>query len=445
MAALTVPSIRHGPDGSYPKPKRSAHIDDLPPEILVSILMLHTFGAEEEMHRSRLRMVRVPFYRGLSQVSRRWRTITLAFPGLWSVVPHFTGSTASTELRLSRCSVSPIDFVIPLGIPWTKDWCQKAIRLVLPHLSRVRSLDLCLDMYIANDTSGELADHPLLRDLLHALATQPMPLLEDVNIDFCSLAYWKKDYPVFNDPRVPKGLLTEHPSPRLKKMSMCCCITPMPSPFFASSLRHLELHDVRGWKNVDDMIIGLQLTPLLESFTFADDSSFFEVPSFDVTRSNIHPLRCVRLDNLTYMQLSNMAAFNAVVFSYLAIPCSARVFIYNHDEFNQERFTEDHLTMLVEALQGHFSPAAASEAQFGRVDVKEDHIRAIPNNSEIGGPSLLAEFRLGIPYRAGYRDPIGEKLVRCCLSLPVFCRAGAVHFSQRAHKLQNPAIEEAVF
>ncbi|KZV60600.1 hypothetical protein PENSPDRAFT_759917 [Peniophora sp. CONT] len=426
---------------SRPNRKRSRrvriNINDLPPEVLLIIMeaTMSTCSKDLDVYNT----PRVPFNHGISHVCRRWRTIALSCADLWSVVPHPESLPQWTKLCLSRCAHGPIELYVPLAMSWaTETAAQDAIRLVLPHLARVRRLDLHLglDSYLLRHKERGLA-MAFVKDIIEALTAQRMPSLEAVTLFFNTSLI---DGGPYRGPTFPSNLFERQPVPRLRRLTLAYCVVSSSSPIYAPSLRHLELHNVRGWGGIDGMIQCLQNTPLLETFIYKDAGNHLALLPFDARRSIVHPLRCVRLDYLSRLELEGMFMSTAGIFSHLSIPVSATIHINKPNKRSDQ--DTDHLTMFTEALTDHFTAAHTDGARFTKVIVDEVKVTAHPEpNTTTAGEGLLGKFELGM-LRIAHCDEIMTAFFRALLSIPIFRMAGALEVSDDFSKMYPELAKE---
>lgn len=378
---------------------------------------------------------RVSFDHRISHVCHRWRAIALLCADLWSVVPYPEGPPKRTKLCLSRSIHSPIEFFVPLEMSWTESAAQDAIRLVLPHLARVRRLDvhLGLDGYYLRPNEQEVSSS-LTRDILEGLTAQPMPWLEDVALVLHTSAI-DVDRP-FRGPTFPSSLFKRQPVPRLRRLKLAYCVVPLASPVYAPSLRHLELHNVRGWGNIDGMIQCLQNTPLLETFIFKDTGGYLEQLPSDARRSLGHSRRCVRLDHLSRLELAGMFVFTAAIFSHISIPSSATI----HISRPGKRSGPDtgHFTMFTKALTDHYVSSFTDGARFQRVVVDEVNIMADPeyhsNDGTIACKNVVGRFNLGI-HKTYLYDPNVAEFIRTVLSIPIFRDSQSIEYTAKFRQM----------
>lgn len=222
------------------------HINDLPPEILTSIFgwcrirprhESSVIGEDDYPH--------IFNYR-LSHVCELWRETAIACQELWGVLPYIdhekTRLLERLDTYLARCPSGPLDLILLDALSWNSPECQSALHRVLPHLTRIRTLVLCIDTRLhvreVNYTKRNLS----LTALMDALAAQPAPLLERADLAF--LAPFS----------LPPTLFAQNPLSSLRRVMLECCILQPRSSFYSHSLRALELNDVRGWTNIDDMV-----------------------------------------------------------------------------------------------------------------------------------------------------------------------------------------------
>ncbi|VDC07031.1 unnamed protein product [Peniophora sp. CBMAI 1063] len=396
------------------------HVNDLPPELLVTILML-SMGKKDALYDGfrAIDIVRcAPLDHRLSHVCRRWRTIILSRPGLWSVLPRTEGAPQWADLCLSRCAQSPIEFVVPWGARWDEPECQQAIRSILPHLGRVRTLDLNFGRRNAYEGPNRSDNIAFVAHVARCLQQNPMALLEEVDMEF----YWHEDSPpVYDVPHFSAEIFSQGPTPQLRILRLQACIVLPLRLAHTRHLRQLILVEVQCWSNVDDLVRCLQATPCLEQLVYHDYGTDDGNAFFDSTPSLVHRLRCVPLDRLALLRVEG--SFNTIVsiFSYLAFPSSACVATFGRDYEDEEQDQAAHFSMLTEALGRYFSAASTATDAFSTADVEYDSIDAKSKPLEGGEINSARYFYLHLPLHVSDENTQHLfNLLDKCASLPAF-------------------------
>lgn len=340
---------------------------------------------------------RIPFHHELSHVCRRWRSIAWSCPDLWSIVPHTRRAPEWTEFCLSLCTDGPIDFLVSEDSDWGNAQYQQAILLVIPHLHRVRAINLAFSSHPLEPGHRLLDNIAFLRHVVEAVIqafASQSAMLEEVDIRW---PYPLTDGTVTNITYPTADDTSLELFPRLWMFRMENYIATGLSPARGSSLRHLVLDDVQCWHDVNGMIRCLQALPLLEYFVYHLSGALDDDAPFNATRSRIKSLRCVQLHHLRYLEVDSMFPVQAALFSHLAIPLSATVETRCFYDHHEEDLCEQ-VTMTAEAMAAHLTSDAALLARFDKItlDIYSMHASSsVPRTRD--NKHLPAHFEIGLP------------------------------------------------
>ena len=122
----------------------------------------------------------------MTHVCRGWRELLIACPSLWAHI--YCENADRTRVYIERSKLSPLK--LSIHDLWGATYLKDALLLVVPHVSRLKSLIICG----RRETLQTLTPHfscplPLLRELIINLACTPVPVLDTVlfNGDLSSL------------------------------------------------------------------------------------------------------------------------------------------------------------------------------------------------------------------------------------------------------------------
>ena len=122
----------------------------------------------------------------MSHVCRGWRELLIARPSLWAHLD--CTNTDKTRVYIERSKSSPLE--ISLIDHWDTPYRGDVFLLVVPHISRVRSLSIDAMEDLLKDLTQHLSSPaPLLRELTINLGCDPVPVLNNAlfNGDLLSL------------------------------------------------------------------------------------------------------------------------------------------------------------------------------------------------------------------------------------------------------------------
>ncbi|VDC07048.1 unnamed protein product [Peniophora sp. CBMAI 1063] len=388
----------------------------------------------------------------VSHVCQRWRRLALAAPGLWSTVPRINAKW--TELCLERSKKTALDVVIPDTKPsWIE--CMPSIRVIIPHIHRLRSVCLAMDvLFKIPGESDEAVESrwDAVDEVLDYLSQRVTPNLEVMHaaFDLSRCDEWYLPYV----PTLPRQFVRGASMPKLRDIDLECCVIPSlaTSGLLSIALTHLHLRDVHVWKNVDEMIQCLQAVPHLQSFRWYNSGRIDEsFPlTFDTSRSRIHPIRCANLPKLKELHLDGSHLQNMLMFSYLSLPAKTRLRISGgrtafDEEDSQDGPIDDLNALFADALRSHFSDAIAQGACFHSLiinpygDVQLESPKHDRSSSSSSGSDLLPdEFKLA-PALWGDGDKHGRRLrarrfMNTWLTLPIFANAFSINFEAKFWK-----------
>ncbi|VDC07027.1 unnamed protein product [Peniophora sp. CBMAI 1063] len=426
--------------------RRMGTITDLPPELLEHIMKMRvhdssgaaTARSAEAVHRCS------PFDYKLTHVCQRWRCIALACSALWSTI-HLSKAPEWIELCLTRCPNGPLDLHIHVQALWIEPQLRQAIQMILPHLHRARSIDLHLGLDLLHLDHRGRQEIVFLIDVLEALtntiASHTASILEEMDVNF---PYQLVDAFI----RSPNFPLTEEVRreqvARLRDISFTDHLARKATSLRASSLFHLVLYNVQCWHDIDGVIEFLQATPLLGRFVYHLPRIQDDGVPFNATRSHIYPLRCVRLDDLRYLELDTMFAVQVAIFSYVAIPLSTEVHTFGFYDTHDDEISNTHAAMLSEALVCHFtSRQLAVDACFDKVSLDIFSVYAtisLPRTQANKGLPAHFEFSFSSDMRLAQISQI----VHACLSLPLMHEADEIELGEGMHDRFPTLIDDII-
>ncbi|KAF8189842.1 hypothetical protein K438DRAFT_1832174 [Mycena galopus ATCC 62051] len=203
-------------------PSRFA-IYSLPDELLLAIVVA---GQEGRASIRAADFRPLPFYGTfksewtMSHISRRFRTVVVGTPVLWTLIEAVLDHSGSVEIlklyleRSQACNVSAT-----LRSPFMEDrgLLTKRLSQIVPHVKRLRRLTIVL--------STEFA-----AEVLAPFRQLEVPHLQDLEVI--------NDYYLNESSTVD---IFSSGAPRLSFLKMDCLRTPLPAPTWTASLTHLEL------------------------------------------------------------------------------------------------------------------------------------------------------------------------------------------------------------
>src|ERR1700691_3207131 len=178
-----MPNVPTGVSLTLSRPPSPVHF--LADELLSQIFVLVTHGSHD-----RYDAILYPII--ISHISRRWREVALSTSTLWTSIilthPSPWSQLSRTIAYLSRSRRRPLDLFLDFRDPswnWQEDlhtfgWkhMENVIRLLSPHVSRWRNLELFTDTW-----------SPIFTFLWYLRKVQSAPMLERLSLSRCNVYF----------------------------------------------------------------------------------------------------------------------------------------------------------------------------------------------------------------------------------------------------------------
>ncbi|KZV69036.1 hypothetical protein PENSPDRAFT_652722 [Peniophora sp. CONT] len=366
----------------------------------------------------------------LSQVCRWWRAVALSREEFWEVIPQ--KSSGLTNMCLTRCH-TPLRMVIDTSLAQDNAY-RASVRLALAHFSRVKSLqagafrlwsqsDDHLGQPIRIHTPATMAEESLLNELMRALCDRHARNLEELSLAFSG------GHPA-QRVIVPAVALRG-----MRTISLTGCRLPTPRYRFASSVRSLDLVDIRAWASIQDTIQFFRDVPQLEHFSYNRNTRHpGEVPSNQYWSATLPERRSVRLEHLRSFRIVGALLESYAVFSCLSFSQSTSLVIQSaipDHPLNEAQY----VTMIDRsqtALRDHFSPAIVPHDPFSAAHITENRFAIVNDHQRhlADVPPASVQLCLDVPNSMGLAER--RSLVRLwrhsVISLPILARAATLIF-----------------
>jgi hypothetical protein len=220
-----------------------------------------------------------PKWMAITQVCRRWRTITANCKDFWSYIPLQT-SAYWAQVSLERSSPCPISFSVDFSTAPRPEWYRNAALSALKAISRARQVHL---------QGSTVSDSEFRKEALRLLDVSSAPVLEAFSVQ----GHTPKDTVVLSG-----NIFLCRAATELRSLTLTYCDVHLSSPLFRAPLQTLRLVNCY----VEFPLQVLRLLPQLRTLVLENTHGAR-------IRNSSDPLRLPQLRHLELKNPSNVIAF----------------------------------------------------------------------------------------------------------------------------------------
>lgn len=284
-------------------------ISRIPREVLAEIITIFAW-----QHRQQHAEYEPFKWLWITHVCSLWRSIALALPELWNVIP--TGHYREcTEAYVVRSVALPLS-IVPGRMDACEDLNPRFVLPILPAVYRLRELKL----YLVRNTMMGLLNDTYFPELINSVEIAPS--LESLSLSYMS---FEDDA----DPPDDFWFLTFASMPKLRELQTSYLPFALVASLAQPSLTRLELSmmNISNF-DADDILKLLEKLPQLRHLEISDlDTSIpFQQSPIPATSGSF------ALIHLRYVRLSGQRTASARLLNHLVIPSNCMMMIWDSNE-----------------------------------------------------------------------------------------------------------------
>jgi hypothetical protein len=322
----------------------------------------------------------------MTHVCRRWRDVFTSRASLWTLLDF--ASVEKTRVYIQRSKSSPLKLLLEdlEGLPFSDD----AFPLVIPHLHRIKSVEIFGDFYFTSDVFEHFHSHALL--------------LEELKIQVSD--NYKLD--------LDNGLFNGDPS-SLRKLYLYGVITDLP-------WKNKNLTNLRAC-TFEFSTPGFGITQLLDFFESAPLLHTIELWYPIPSSSDAPPERIVPLLLLKTLHIKADSA-HSILLNHLSIPTGASL-------IQESKYTKEYFPLL-----DHPPGSSPNLSNLSHITAINLHFNESRKSLRLTGPS--GGLRVTLRLDTWYRDfPDVDRCVLRSLDSRFLSTTRRLSFSEYDHP--NPA------